>query len=238
MRKLAFLWFAIGSAPLMGQQGVSNASFPSISVGSQGVVKVSPDRANIHISVQTRAPTAAAAATENAVKQKAVIQAIRALGIPAGDISTIGYNVFPEQRYEPNREPVIVGYNVTNTVAVELKALTSVGTVIDAALSKGANMISSLQFYASNTESARREAIGAAIQKARADAEAAARAAGGTVGGLLEINIGAYFTPPPRPLSVTLDAARSQAMDTPISPGEQTVTVSVSTRWSFIGSNR
>jgi len=234
MRRLALLVCVAISAPLSAQQGASNASIPSISVGAQGEVKVSPDRANIQISVQTRAATAAAAANENAVKQKAVIDAIRALGIPAGDISTVGYNVFPQQRYEPNREPVIVGYNVTNTVAVELKKLTLVGPVIDAVLAKGANMISSLRFYASNTESARREAIALAIQKARADAEAAARAAGGTIGGLLEINVGAYFTPPPLPMGLNVTAARSQGVDTPISPGEQTVTVDVNTRWSFI----
>jgi len=234
MRRLALLVCVAISAPLSAQQGASNASIPSISVGAQGEVKVSPDRANIQISVQTRAATAAAAANENAVKQKAVIDAIRALGIPAADISTIGYNVFPQQRYEPNREPVIVGYNVTNTVAVELKKLTLVGPVIDAVLAKGANMISSLRFYASNTASARREAIALAIQKARADAEAAARAAGGTIGGLLEINVGAYFTPPPLPMGLNVTAARSQGVDTPISPGEQTVTVDVNTRWSFI----
>lgn len=236
MRKLALLLFASISAPLSAQHSVSSTPIPSISVGAQSEVKVSPDRANVQISVQTRAATAAAAANENAVKQKAVIDAIRALGIPADDISTIGYNVFPQQRYEPSREPVIVGYNVTNTVAVELKKLTLVGPVIDAVLAKGANMISSLRFYASNTESARREAIALAIQKARADAEAAARAAGGTIGGLLEINVGAYFTPPPSPMerTMTAPAAVSAGIDTPISPGEQTVTVSVSTRWSFV----
>jgi uncharacterized protein YggE len=63
---------------------------------------------------------------------------------------------------------------VTNTVLAEVRRLNQVGPVIDAALSRGANMITSLQFYASNTETARRTAIAAAIEKARADAEAAA----------------------------------------------------------------
>lgn len=232
MKTFALLLCVCISAPLSGQQSVSTAPIASISVGAQGEVKVNPDRASIHISVQTRAATAAAAANENAVKQKSVIDAIRALRIPAGDISTIGYNVFPEQRYEPNREPVIVGYNVTNTVAVELKTLTMVGPVIDAALAKGANMITSLQFYASNTELARREAITLAIRKARGDAEAAARAAGGTIGGLLEISVDAYFPPSPRP-TMTRIMESAAAVQTPINPGEQTVTVNVNTRWSF-----
>ena len=225
---------ALFSAPVMGQQPTSIAPIPQIAVAARAEVKVVPDRANIQISVQTRATTAAAAAAENAQKQKAVIDALRALKIDAKDISTSGYNVYPEQRYEPNREPVVVGYNVTNTLVVELKSIDLVGRAIDAALANGANMINSLQFYASNTEGARQEAIAMAVRKARTDADAAARAAGGTVTGLLEINVGSYYAPPPRPMEVMARAtAAAPVMNTPISAGEQIVAVDVSTRWSF-----
>ncbi len=220
-------------APLSAQQGATNAPFPQISVGSRGEVKVTPDRANIQISVQTRAATAAAAATENASRQKAVIDALRALGLNANQISTVGYNVMPEQRYEPNREPVVIGYNVTNTISVEVTDLNMVGRIIDTSIARGANMITSLNFYASNTEAARREAIATAIQRARLDADAAARAAGGTIGGLLEVSIGAYF-PPPRPNEYAIQVTGARMADTPIEPGNQTLSVNVSTRWSFI----
>lgn len=238
MRKFAILLTNLLAAPLIAQQHPTMTAIPQISVGSRGEVKVTPDRATIHISVQTRAATAAAAAAENATKQKAVIDALRTLGLAPADISTSGYNVYPEQRYEANREPVVIGYNVTNTLLVELKSVDMVGRVIDAALSRGANMITSLQFFASNTEAARRQAIASAIQKARLDAEAAARAAGGALGGLLEINVGTYFPPPPRPMEMSLRAAAAQAPETPISPGDQVVVVDVGTRWSFVPGNR
>lgn len=208
-------------------------SVPQIAVTGRGEIKVSPDRATIQISVQTRAATAAAAAAENANKQQAVLAALRALGLGADQLSTINYNVYPEQRYEQGKEPVIVAYNVTNTVLVEVRKLSQVGPVIDAALSHGANMITSLQFYASNTEAARRIAIATAIEKARADAEAAAKAARGALGTLLEINIGAYSPPPPRPMMMMSRKDAAQA-ETPINPGEETLTVEVSTRWRFI----
>ena len=210
------------------------APIPQISVAARGEVKVVPDRANIQISVQTRAATADAAAAENARKQKAVIDALRALKIDAKDIATAGYNVYPEQRYEPNREPVVVGYNVTNTLSVELKSVDLVGRAIDAALANGANMISSLQFYASNTGAARQEAIAIAVRKARSDADAAARAAGGTITGLLEINVGSYYAPPPRPVELRAKGVvAAAAVDTPITAGDQTVAVDISTRWQF-----
>ena len=234
MKKLIIAGLAMFSTPVLAQQSDMIAPVAQISIGSVGEIKVSPDRARIHISVQTKATTAAAAAADNAARQKAVIDALRAMGLRENQISTIGYNVMPEQRYEQNREPVVVGYNVTNTVVVEVTELAMVGKVIDTAISKGANMISSLDFYASNTDAARRQAIAQAIQRAKADAEAAASAAGGSIAGLLEVNVGAYF-PPPRPVeyAVKLEAA-SRAMDTPINPGDQTVTVNVSTRWRFV----
>ena len=226
------LFGLLATTPALAPQGDLPAALPPVTVASRGEVKVTPDRANIQISVQTQAATAAAAAAENATKQKAVIAALRALGIDATDISTANYNVYPEQRYEPNKEPVIVGYNVTNTLSVDLKSIAMVGPAIDAALGKGANMITSLQFMASNTAAARQQAMGLAIQQARSDAEAAARAAGGSIAGLLEINVGAYYPPTPRPVQMMAKTADAR-METPISAGDQTVTVEVTTRWRF-----
>lgn len=224
------------SAPLSAQQPATIApldQIPQISVAARGEIRVAPDRATIQISVQTRAATAASAASENATKQKAVFDAIRSLGLGSDQLSTINYSVYPEQRYPPNQEPVITGYNVTNTLLIDVRNLSQVGPVIDAALSKGANMITSLQFYASNTEEARRTAIASAVRKARLDAESAAAAAGGSVGALLEVSIGAYSPPPPRPMMMARAVAGGQA-DTTINPGEETLSVDVNTRWRFV----
>jgi uncharacterized protein YggE len=226
-------------APLMlhaQDSRAPNEPIPQIAVTGRGEVKVSPDRATIQVSVQTRAATAAAAAAENANKQQAVLTALRALGLTNDQLSTINYNVYPEQRYEQGKEPVITGYNVTNTILVDVRKLNQVGPVIDAALSHGANMMTSLQFYASNTETARRAAIGTAIEKARADADAAARAARGSLGTLLEINIAGYSPPPPRPMAIMMRGAGAAQAETPINPGEQTLTVEVAARWRFIPS--
>jgi len=234
------LWALVGSiiAPLTTQAQDTRAAFepiPQIAVTGRGEVKVTPDRATIQVSVQTRAVSAAAAASENATKQQSVLAALRTLGLQNDQLSTINYNVYPEQRYDQGKEPVIVAYNVTNTILVDVRKLNQVGPIIDAALSHGANMIAALQFYASNTETARRSAIATAIEKARADAEAAARAAHGSLGSLLEINIGAYSPPPPRPMMMARVAGGVAQMDsTPINPGEETLSVEVSTRWRFI----
>ncbi|HZK77948.1 MAG TPA: SIMPL domain-containing protein [Gemmatimonadaceae bacterium] len=223
----------------MAQNSAIIATPPQISVAARGEIKVNPDHATLQISVQTKAATAAAAANENAAKQKAVIDALKALGLHDSDISTSDYSVYPEQRYEPNKEPVVVGYNVTNTLSVEVTSLKMVGPVIDASLAKGANMITSLQFSASNTEAARRSAIAMAITRAHGDAEAAAKAAGGSLGGLLEVTIGAYYAPPPRPFDMKARSGMAVATEqTPVNPGEQTVSVDLTTRWVYLGPMR
>lgn len=228
---------AIVMAPLTLHSQDSRAPLepvPNISVAARQEIKVSPDRATIQIGVQTRAPTAAAAGTQNATRTQAVLAALRRLGLTDEQLSTVNYNVYPDYRHEQGREPEIIGYNVTNTIVADIRRLNQVGPAIDAALSAGANMMTSLQFYASNTEAARRSAIAGAIAKARADAEAAARAAGGTLGTLIDLNIGAYSPNPPMPMMVRSKEMLSAQADTPIQPGQETLVVDVSTRWRFL----
>jgi uncharacterized protein YggE len=111
--------------------------------------------------------------------------------------------------------------------------LEDVARIIDAALAKGANEISSLQFYSSKADSLRRAAMVLAVANARADAETLAKAAGGTLGPLLELST-SYSV---RPLQEVMMAPAPMAARaaTPIEPGQQSVSASVSARWSFVG---
>jgi uncharacterized protein len=206
---------------------------PTIASSATAEAKYTPDRATISISVQTRAPTAAAAAADNAKKQNAVLSALRGLGLTNDQLSTTGYNVNPEYRYDPNRTPTLTGYTVTNTVLADIHDLKQVGKVLDTALASGSNMISSLDFYAANTDAARQKALAEAVVKARADAEVAARAAGGSLGPLMHLNVGGggVYPPPPRPMFAA--KAVAQSVETQINPGQQTISVNVSADWRF-----
>ena len=169
-----------------------------------------------------------------------MISAIQAMGIAKDRISTVNYNVYPEQQYNPqqgDKEPRIVGYNVINTVRVDIHDISKVGAVIDTALSKGANNINSLDFYASSEDSTRRQALAEAVQRARGDAEALARGAGGQLGDLIELSSAPAYNPP-RPVPMMM-AARDEARSaTPVNPGEQTLTVTVSARWRFVAGGK
>jgi uncharacterized protein YggE len=209
---------------------------PQIVVSGSGETRVTPDRAIINIGVYSRAATAAAAARENARKQAAIIDTLKSLGFGNDQISTVNYHVSPEMRHEPRTgRSEVVAYTVSNTVRVDVRRLDQIGTAIDASLAKGANQIHGLDFYVFNADEARRRALTQAIERARLDAEAMARAAGGSLGTLLEMSTG--FTPIPimrQEMAMARTAMAQADVATPIQPGEEMLRAIVTTRWQFI----
>jgi uncharacterized protein YggE len=232
-------WSAAAGAQQPGSLGTTTTP-PQIVVSGSGEARVAPDRAIINIGVFSRATTAAAAANDNARKQRAIIDTLRALGFASEQISTMNYAVHPEMRHIPQSgRAEVTGYTVSNTVRVDVRRLEQIGPAIDAALTKGANQIHGLDFYVFNADEPRRRALAQAIERARADAEAMARAAGGSLGALLEMSTG--FTPIPimRQEMAMAGAMRAQAdAPTPIQPGEDVVRAVVTTRWQFVPGNR
>jgi uncharacterized protein YggE len=159
---------------------------------------------------------------------------LRKLGLGEGQVSTSGYSVAPEMRYDGGKSQV-VGYVARNTVQADVRRIDQVGGLIDAALAAGSNVVNSLRFYSSKADDARRVALADAVTKARSDAEAMAKAAGGSLGPLIELATSGQARPYGEELAMAR-AAAADAVQTPIDPGEQTISVFVSARWAFVAS--
>jgi uncharacterized protein YggE len=215
--------------------GQSPPAASQIVVTGNGEAHVSADRATILVGVQSRAATAVSASSDNARRVRAVLDTLRALGVGADQLSTVNYNVSPEVQYPPGggQPPRVTGYVVTNSVRADRLRIEEIGRVLDAALAKGANEISGLSLSSSKSDSTRLAALAAAVADARAQAEVLARAAGGTLGSLIELS---SAQEPIRPIAqpVTRMAAAA-AVQTPIVSGEHTVTATVTARWTFVG---
>lgn len=226
------------AAPVGGAQQAPPplSAVPSVSVTGEGEAKATPDRAMITIGVQSRASTAAEAAAENARKQRAVLDTLRALGFTQQQLTTSNYSVYPEMQHEPvNSQPRVIGYVVSNTVRVDVRRLDQAGRVIDAALAKGANTVHGLNFYLADPAPVRRAAIVDAVARARADAEALAGAAGGSLGALLELST---LPMPSGPVMYRAMAEASPGLrSTPIEVGEEVVRATVNARWAFVPRN-
>ena len=237
MRVVALMLGMAIACPLRAQDtsaaGRMHVGAPTITATGHGEARITPDRATLSIGVQTKAATAAQASADNAQKQRAVIDALKSLGITDREISTVEYSVYPESApTTPNTEPTprIIGYTVSNTVRVDVQKIDRLGAIIDAALGHGANAINSLDFSSSNEDDARRAALAIAVQRARGDAEAMARGAGGRLGDLVELTseTGA------RPIAFGARMSLAAGAATPISPGSETVTVEVAGRWRYL----
>jgi uncharacterized protein YggE len=198
----------------------------TLRVSGRASVAVTPDRANLRFAIETEAPTAAQAATTNADGMASVIAAVRGLLGQGGELGTDGYVLSPVYRTVTRNnesESIIVGYRAVNHVRVTLHDLNAVGPVLDAAIGAGANRVSQLSFFASNTEPARLEAIARATASARAEAEALARALGGELDAVLEVSVSAAASP-----SAQVSRMVMLEASTPIEPGSQQLDVSVS----------
>ena len=229
----------LAAFPLAAQQPVGSGPMPArspseISTSATGEARYIPDRATISMGVQTRAVTAAKASADNAIKQRAVIDAIRAQGVAPEQISTVNYSLNADQQFNPqagDRAPKVVGYIATNTVRVEVRKVDQVGALIDAAIAKGANDVSSLDFHSSMPDSLRRLALADAYRQAFADATVLARAAGGQLGELIELSTsGSSAAPQP----YRMEALAGKAPNTPIETGELAVNVGIVARWRFV----
>ncbi len=214
-----------------GVHAAENSDRVIITSGSSEV-KVTPDRAQVTVSVQTENADVKVAQSENADRMDAVIKAIKAVGIADADIRTSGYSIYPV--YDDTSSIFgrkVKTYRVTNSVQVTIRDVTKTGEVIDAAVAAGANQVDSIMFMVSEEleQSLRNEVLGKAVRKARADADIVAAAAGVTITGVKEINVGSYYPP------VYYENARSAGMDakvasapTPVEPGQVTISAQIS----------
>lgn len=223
-----------GSAPASESP---SAAQPEIMANGRGEVRLAPTYAAVIVNISTRASTAVAAASENAQKVQAVMKALRGSGLSEKDITTAGYNLQQDYDYRPDRRPEPSGFSANTSIRGEIRRLENTGRVIDSVIAAGATGISGVQYFAANTEEARRSAMAQAVREARTDADVLARAAGGSLGRLIALNSGGVSQPFPREMMAMAAGnvmVRAAGAPTNMMPAELNVIAMVSGRWEFI----
>jgi uncharacterized protein YggE len=221
-------------APALAQERAGPGDPPEIETVGTGERRVAPDRATVHLLIETRNPAAATAATLNARAVQAVRDTLRRLGLDSAT-TTASYNVGPDYEHpRPADEgPRRAGYVARTVLRVVLSRIDETGRVIDAGLARGATGVEGVMFESSTTDQARRDAIAEAARAARRDAEALARALGGRLGALLSSSTVAGNDP--RRMNVMLGVTQGYAGSaTEVTPNEIIVRAGVATRWRFI----
>jgi uncharacterized protein len=203
----------------------------TITVTSTASVKVSPDEAVVGLGVHSEASGSADAFAQNAKDMQAVLDALKAAGIADKDIQTTNVSLqqHVSNRGTPNEQR---GYVASESIQVTIHDLSSVGSVIDAAVGAGADSVNDIRFQLSNPNTVRTEALRNAVTGARAKADALAQAAGATVVAVVTIDEQNYR--PPVYDAPFAGAAMAAAVPTPVvAPSSLEVTETISVVWGI-----
>jgi uncharacterized protein YggE len=210
--------FLIGA--VLQAQEMPRSGPPTVRARGEATVNMRPDQVRVDIGVVTQAQTAEAAAGQNAKQTTDVIATLKKALSGVAEIQTSGYSIQPNYKHSRDGSPpTIVGYTASNMVQVKSSGVATVGKVIDAATSAGANNIHGVQFTLKDEQAVRGEALKQAAGNARANAEALAAGLGMKVGQIVNVS----DSDPVRVIPVRAEMMRAQAdtaSTTPIEPGD------------------
>lgn len=211
------------------EQARSAAASPPSGITATGVGKVTtvPNRAGFSFGVTTQGQTANAALRANADQMRRLIDAIRRAGVDEDDVQTEQVSLYPRMSDDGQ---AIVGYQATNSVSAQIDDLARAGALVDAAAAAGANQISGPILTRSDQDELYKDALEAAVEDARAKAEALAAAAGVDLGSATKIVEGSGG---PQPVPFEARAAIAQDSATPIEPGTQKLEASVTVTFAI-----
>ncbi len=196
-----------------------------ITVTGEGRVEAKPDLATLTLGVTTEGTTAAEAMAANSMQLGVVLEQLRVAGIEERDLQTSGLSLNPDwQMPEGETEARIVRYIATNTLTVRVRALDTLGGLLDRAVSDGANTFNGLSFGLADPEPALAEARKRAVDDAMARARLMTQAAGVTLGPVVSISEGGGFSPPMPMFRMEADAATAAV---PVAAGEISTSASV-----------
>lgn len=156
-----------------------------ITVQGEGEVMVRPDIGEFSFSVMAEGVDAAEAQKKSAESINAVFAYLKEAGVEDKDVKTRDYYLNPKYTYEdvvcapyaycPPSNPVIDGYEVSQTVVVKVRDLAKSGELISGVGDKGATNISSLQFTVDDESASKAEAREKAIADAKTKADKLAK---------------------------------------------------------------
>jgi len=230
-----------GTLGILSTSSSAVISSNTITVTGDAQVSYTPNEALLSLTVVTSNASAVAASTANAEAMSKVIRALDSIGITNSSIQTQGYSISPNyaDNYDNNVPPEITGYTVSNSLQVNITSSTPaqlgsmVGKAIDAAVGAGANQVD-LQFAATSSlqNTINTSALQAAVASASSQAQVIAKSLGVSVTGVVSATEG-YSQPYGGWSYTTLNVAATAASSTPIIPGTQFNSASVTVVYSI-----
>ncbi|UCH42380.1 MAG: SIMPL domain-containing protein [Dehalococcoidales bacterium] len=198
-------------------------------VSGMGKVTVVPDIASLRLGIEAEGDTVSVARDQAAEAMDAVMTALTENGVADNDIQTEYFTIRRITQWDREKEQeVITGYRVINMVTAKIRDIDNIGTVIDAVADAGGDLtrVDSIDFTVDDPSDYYDEAREEAMAEARDKAEQLAELAGVILGNATYISEGSQIPPVTRG-GYAMDVAEEMEVETPVSPGELEVILTV-----------
>ena len=223
---------------LVGNFGRSGApATDTITVNGDGKAMLAPDVARVSFTITNTAVSVSAAQEATTKQANAALEFVQGQGIADTDVRTVSYNISPQYSY-PNPcqsgalcpaysgTPKITGYQVSESVQVTIRSLSTVGAFLAGLGDLQVQNVSGPDFALDDSTAGYDAARADAIAKAKTQADQLAKQLGVHLGKIVSFSesSGGY----PSPL-YGMGAAEMKVSSTPNVPaGENTYNASVS----------
>jgi uncharacterized protein YggE len=207
-------------------------------VDGKGSIFVTPDVADVGLSVALTAPTPQAARGRVNARSQTLLNAVERVGVPPADIKTTVAGIQRQTMVNRRTHHRHVVYRAENGFAVHITNVALVPRVIDTATAAQATDVQGPDFSFSRPSAGMIAATRAALADARARADDAAAAEGDRVSGVQSIVVnpetssgGGGFGSTPIPLPPA--RGKRPRPQTPVLPGRQEVDATVRVTFSL-----
>ncbi len=234
---------AAGCASIPGWEGspdvvpVAQQQNTGIWVTGQGEAMAVPDITELRLGVEARADTVAEAQTQASEAMDKVVVALKDNGVAEKDIQTQRFSIYPVTRWIREKdEEEIIGYRVTNIVVAKIREMDKVGDIIDAVAEAGGDLtrIQGISFSVDDPTPYYEEARAKAVKDAKDKALQLADLADVKLGKPTYISEGTTYLPPVVRGLPEAEAVPMPAPETPISPGELKITVTIQVAYAIV----
>lgn len=236
---LIALSLALAAAvPLAAQaQDAAKPREATIVVTGEGTAETTPDMALVDLGVVKDGKTAREALDANNKAMADVLAALKEAGIEDRDLQTSGFMINPQYQYPQsstgeNPPPVLIGFQVTNTVTLRVRDLSKLGEILDKSVTLGANQGGGIRFANDKTDTAVSAARKKAVENAMAKAKELTEAAGVGLGRVLEISETSYRAEA-MPIARAMMAKDFAAGAVPVAAGENSYSVTVNVTFAL-----
>jgi len=191
MKKISvFLWilFLFGIVTLSTIAQTTEFEKGYISVNESISKEISPNQAEISISIETFDKSLKKASEDNKTIANKVYSTLKILLGKDDYIKTGNYSIQPQYIYSKENKRVLDTYMVSNSVTIKTKNIELVSKLIDTATAQGATKIDNLQFSAADYDSNCDVVLVELAKKAYSKANSIAKSINSQIIGIKSIN--------------------------------------------------